>query len=446
MVKARLIVFVLSIIMLVIVLLPFHAFLTVWAGSSFGHYTAFRLWKEDLVFVIGLVVIGLMIADHKMAKEILTTKLSWAIGAYVVLDLAVAAVAHFNHSVSNKALAYGLLDDLRFLAFFIICWAAAIYSKRLNNVWYKLILWPALIVIGFGLLQMFVLPANFLSHYGYGPKTIMPYQTINNNPHYIRILSTLRGADPLGTYLILPISVLAVLLIRYPKSWTWAKLLVLVGAIIVLFGSYSRGAWIGAVLACLFMAASYINFNSLARYKLPIVIGLIILFGLAIGGGLAFRHSHTFENIFFHTQTNSAAPVSSDQAHLTAIEGGLKRVFHHLFGSGPGSSGPGSVYNHDRPARIPENYFLEVGEESGWLGLVLFVIINALVAVKLWQRRDSAFALSLLAALVGITVVNMLTLAWTDDTLSYIWWGLAGLAMVTPIVKNDSKLKAKSLK
>jgi hypothetical protein len=36
----------------------------------------------------------------------------------------------------------------------------------------------------------------------------------------------------------------------------------------------------------------------------------------------------------------------------------------------------------------------------------------------------------LFASLIGITLVNLLLYAWSDDTLSYIWWGLAGIAMV----------------
>ena len=35
--------------------------------------------------------------------------------------------------------------------------------------------------------------------------------------------STLRGANPLGAYLLLPISALVVLLVKYPRQWNWAR-------------------------------------------------------------------------------------------------------------------------------------------------------------------------------------------------------------------------------
>ena len=103
-----------------------------------------------------------------------------------------------------------------------------------------------------------------------------------------------------------------------------------------------------------------------------------------------------------------------------------------ITGLGAGTSGPASIYNHDHHPRITEDYYLEIGEESGWLGMFLFLAIIVGVAYWLWQRRDSPLALTLLAAFVGIAFINLLTLAWTDDTLCYIWWGLAGAALALP--------------
>ncbi len=432
---------VLAIITVVILLLPFHAFLTVWVASNFGHYTIARLWKEGLVTIAGLIVIGWLITDSKLRSAIFGNRLSWLILAYSALDLILALVAKEQHSVSSKALAYGLLDDLRFLAMFIICYAAAIKSKLLNAHWQKLILWPAVIVVLFGLLQMSVLPANVLTHFGYGPKTIMPFETINNNSHYVRILSTLRGADPLGAYLILPISALAVLLVKFKgRLKDWLALALLIAAMVVLFGSYSRAAWIGALLSLLVIGLVIISKQWLRKHQKLLfgALGLIII-ALALGFVL-LSHSSRFQNIFYHTQSNSKVAVSSNQAHLSALKDGVKQVVNHPFGEGPGSSGPASVYNHYRPPLIPENYFLSVGAESGWIGMILFMAINVYLGWLLWQRRRSPFALTLLASLVGITFVNLLALSWTDDTLSYLWWGLAGLCIaVVPSVTKSKK-------
>jgi O-antigen ligase len=235
----------------------------------------------------------------------------------------------------------------------------------------------------------------------------------------------------------LPISALLVLLVRFPKKSSWPKLLLLAGALVTLVGSYSRSAWLGALLAAGFIGLASINTAFIKKYKVQfsaVALSVVIVVGLVAYG---LHSSARFQNIVFHTQTHSSSPVSSDQAHLSALSEGIRTVLQAPFGSGPGTSGPASIYNHDAPARIPENYFLEIGEESGILGIVLFVAINLAIGYLLWRRRNSPFALALLAALIGISFVNLLSLAWTDDTLSYVWWGLAGVALAMPAKDTD---------
>jgi O-antigen ligase len=81
------------------------------------------------------------------------------------------------------------------------------------------------------------------------------------------------------------------------------------------------------------------------------------------------------------------------------------------------------------PARVPENYFLQIGQETGWPGLTLFIMLLAAVAGALWRRRSSPLSLMLLASFVGLNLVALVSHSWTDDTLAYLWWGLAGLAV-----------------
>jgi hypothetical protein len=47
--------------------------------------------------------------------------------------------------------------------------------------------------------------------------------------------------------------------------------------------------------------------------------------------------------------------------------------------------------------------------------------------------------LSLLASLIGISFVNLLSHAWADDTLAYLWWGLAGIAIGTGTKSESGK-------
>ena len=418
--------------MTILLLLPFHAFLTVWGASLFGHYTALRLWKEGLLLLCVIGALYLLSTDHKIRSHTLTRRLVWLILSFIALNLAWGLLAFNQHDVNAKALGYGLISNLRYLVFFLVTWTVALRLTRLRAHWQWLVIWPAMAVVIFGLLQIFVLPHDVLRHFGYGPNTIPAFETINHNQHYYRIASSLRGANPLGAYLLIPISLLTVLMVRPGRNWRRAS--GLTASVVVLFFSFSRSAWVGAAISVSIILLLAVGSAKMRRLAL-IIIGCLVL--LAAGLAIDFRHNARFENFVFHTETHSSVKTSSNQGHTAAIKNGLSNMIHQPLGRGPGTAGPASVYNN-HPSRIAENYFIQVGQETGWLGLALFILINIGVGYLLWLRRADPLALSLFASLVGLTFINMLSHAWADDTLAYIWWGLAGIAMVQLPQKDET--------
>lgn len=408
---------------LIILLLPFHAFLTVWGSTIVGHYTGLRLWKEVLLAICITGVLFLLIADRKIRSHTLSRRLVWLILAYAALVLVWGFLAWSSKEVAAKAVGYGLIVDLRFLAFFLVTWALALRLARMNSRGQWMIYLPAIVVVVVGLLQAFIMPHDFMKHFGYSDLTIPAYETINNNDQYYRISSTLRGANPLGAYLLIPISLLVVLMLRGQRHWR--DVAFLVASFVVLFFSFSRSAWLGTALAigCILLVS--IRSRRMARWAAGITGGLIAA-GVLLT--IALWQNAYFQNLVFHTEDRSTVAVSSNDARSEALRSGLSDMASDPLGDGPGTAGPASVYNHGN-VRISENYFIQVGREVGWLGLLLFVLINAGVAYLLWLRRADPLALSLLASLAGLTLVNLLSHAWADDTLAYIWWGLAGIAM-----------------
>ncbi len=409
---------------LILLLMPFHAFLTVWISSLTGHYTALRLWKEAILLIIGLGTLLLIAIDHKIRSHTLTRRLVWLIFLYVSLNVLYGLFVYSRGDVSLKALGYGLIVDLRFPIFFLVTWSAALRTKRLCYHWQGLVLSACAVVVGFGLLQAFILPDDFLRHFGYGLGTIEPVETINHNRHYVRIASTLRGANPLGAYLIIPISVLTMILVRAKLRRNWHFGL-LAGALITLFFSFSRSAWIGALVSMALVIGLSIKSKKLQQQVLiASCVAVVALAGLALG----LRHNSHFQNVFLHTEDHSLVKTTSNGGHLSALKHGLSDIAHHPLGDGPGTAGPASTYN-PKETRISENYFVQIGQETGLLGLTIFILINLGVGYLLWSRRSDPLALSLFASLIGLTLVNMLSHAWADDTLAYVWWGLAGIAM-----------------
>lgn len=420
-----------TLISVILVLVPFHAFLTVWLASNFGHYTAFRLWKEGVLLGSSLGVLYLLLTDIKIRSHTLSRRLVWLIIAYCGLLLGSGLLALHNHSVTPKALGYGLISDTRFLVFFLFCWMVALRTARLHNNWQRLLLWPAIVVIAFGLLQMLLLPNDFLRHFGYGSQTIAPFETINHNAFYLRIQSTLRGSNPLGAYLVVPLSVLTVLIVRGQRRWQ--RLVLLLAGLLALGFTFSRSAWLGAAIAL--GLAAVLGARSASARRRFIYLGLAGVVALA-GFGLAIRHNSRYQNVVFHTETNTTAPQSSNQGHASALQAGLRDIVHQPLGRGTGTAGPASFYNNHQ-TRIAENYFLQIGQEVGLLGLTLFMLITGAVGYLLWSHRADPLALSLFASLVGLSVINLLAHAWADDSLAYIWWGFAGIAMAPRAILAD---------
>lgn len=431
----------------ILVVIPFHATITVWLASVFGHYTVWRLWKEALLAIIVVGTIVLLIQNtllrRKMWQEPFVRPLLVLIGIYVVLHCMAAAVALLKDEVTLKAAGYGLVSNLRFLAFFVACLVLGSYAAPwVKAHWKQLLLWPAALVVGFGLLQVFMLPVDFLKHVGYGPETIKPYIAIDQKDEYARVQSTLRGPNPLGAYLVIIITAASGLLLA-GRLRSWKLIVGLIATLIVLYETYSRSAWIGVVFSVATLA--WLSVQSVRVRKIVIAVS----FGFAlIGAGAVFvlRDNDHVQNLLFHTDEHSLSSSSSNESRGGVLIKGVDDVIEQPFGRGPGTAGPASVYNEDS-VRISENYFLQIAQEVGIFGCAVFIAICCFAGSALWRvRKTSALPIILIASLVGISVINMVSHAWADDTLAYIWWGFAGLALGSVLLVPSQKGKNRGKK
>lgn len=412
-------------IAVVLVGVPFHAFLTVWGSQLVGHYTLLRLWEEILLTILCIVLAVWLVRDTSVRRQLASQPLVRLVAAYVLLVLALGVVALLKHEVTPKALGYGLIVDLRFVVWLVAVWLVASRSDWLWRHWRRLVFWPLAIVVVFALLQFFALPDNFLVHFGYDKNvTVAPYTTINQNTQTIRAQSFLRGPNPLGAYLALGLGLLAAVIAWSKRYWRMGLLIVF--AALALFVSFSRSGWVGA-----FVAVALVGWWRLySRKTRAILLVAVLAVCLIIGGSFAlFRHSSGVQDALLHVHAGSTAKQTSNEGHLTAVRTGLRDILHEPFGLGPGTAGPASFYNSSHGMRNSESFYLQIGQELGWAGLLLFIAINAMLAIELWRRRAEPLALGLLATLIGLTIVNQLAYAWADETLAYLFWGLAGVAL-----------------
>lgn len=417
----------------ILVLLPFHAFLTTWIGSLVGNVDAVRIWKEVIITLLVAVSSAVLMRRPGIAKSLLADRLLRLIAVYVLLHVLLGVFALMSGRVSLEALLYALLINGRFVVFFLVGHVAAQRSDFFKQHWRRLVLIPAAIVIIFGLVQL-TLPIDFLSRFGYGPDTIPAYQTVDNKLEYQRIQSTLRGANPFGSYLLLILTMVAGLALTAQRKLAYVILGVLGG--MALFFTYSRSAMLG-LFASLLLVAAWHGRHKLSAKKL-LIAGLVLL---VTGGGLlyAFRDNDMVQNTVFHTDEHSQSAQSSNEARAQAFSKGVEDVVREPLGGGPGTAGPASVRNLGHPARIAENYYVQIAQEVGIVGLGVFLAISLLVARRLWQRRADVLSLALLGSLIGVSIINLFLHGWTDDTISLLWWGLAGVALASPALVGSPR-------
>ncbi len=425
-------------VMAILVIAPFYAFLVVVLASHLKHLDLFKIWKEIALASLFVLLVGFVVTHWQSSRLYIKNKLIILSVLYGLLILVVASYDLLTARVSRPAVIYGLLVDGRLIGFFVLVLSISLVKQFHTKVpWRRIIIIPAILVVSFGLLQMTILPKDFLGHFGYNAQTIAPYKTIDNQPNLVRVQSSLRGPNPLGAYLLVISSILVALIIKEPHNpYRKRFMLLLLASLIVLFGTYSRAAWAGAFISLVIILA--LSFKPPPRKSSLVLPGAVIAITILVGTVLLFRNTYLFQNVFFHTSNRSTSSVSSNAQRASAFKNGLHDIINHPFGTGVGSAGPASLRNTKHPARLAENYYLQIGQEIGVIGLVLFIAIQFLVVVHLYNTRNRVLALSLLASFVGLIIVNMTSHAWTDDTLAYVWWGLAGIA-VAPAILNEKR-------
>lgn len=428
----------------IFVLLPFHAVFTTWLGSEFGVIDWFRIWKEILIVGLAAGVSYLLVTDKKLRSTFFYSFLAQLIALYVVYSLLRGSNALINGSVNGEAFAYGLIINLRYLVFFIAVWIVAKKSDLLYRKWLQLLLGPALAVVLFGLFQQLLLEKDVLRHVGYGKDTIPAFQAVDNKPEYARLQSTLRGPNPLGAYLVLVTTTLAGIFLRPGKRFLVA--VSGVAALFVLFFTYSRSAWVGLAISIVVL----LLISNISKRSRMILLSVVLAGTLVVAGGTyVLRDNDYVQNTVFHSDESSLSARSSNEARYGALERGVRDVVDDPFGKGVGTAGPASMRNSEQAPRIAENYYVQLAQEVGVIGLLLYIVVSFMVAKELWWRRNNELlARVLLASFIGITAINFVSHAWTDDTLSLLWWGLAGVAIARPVIlkhnQYDKKGKTKT--
>lgn len=400
-----------------------HAPLSVFFGSLLPEFAEpIKAWKEILLAILGIFALILLTKRRLWGRFTTEWPVRLALG-YILLHLVLGIL--FGGEL--ETVIAGLMIDLRFVAFFLLVYTAALFRPDTVMKLVKVAAAGAALVLGFGLLQMTVLPDDVLKYLGYGQDTIRPFTTIDRNPDFVRINSTLRGPNPLGAMCVIYGSLaLAYLLRRWRATSSHKQIFAAVAlglATVVLFASFSRSAYLAFILAVLVIAIA-------VKVKVPTKRVLVAAGGVIAAGVVVMsfvQSTDWYSNVILHEDPESTVVSKSNQGHIDSLADGVNRAVRQPLGAGVGSTGSASLYDVDTQNDvIIENWYLFVAHESGWLGLALFLALNVLALFSLWYQRNSWLAFGLFGAGVGLILIGLLLPVWADETVAFTWWGLVG--------------------
>jgi hypothetical protein len=422
------------VLLAVLLVIAVHAPLVIWLGSLLPDQAeVLKAWKEILLTMLSVLAVILVTRGRRWPDVLRSIAIKLSL-AYIAIHLLMVLI------IGGDALSVvaGLMIDLRFVVMFILMYVLIVVRPKALPRVLKTVVAGAGIVLSFGLLQITALPDNFLAGIGYSKQTIAPFITIDQNPDFVRINSTLRGPNPLGALAVVYVALaLAYLLNKYAKAGVIRRLAAVAASfagVAVLFATYSRSAYGALVAAVVTLLALSHQINK----RLLLLGG--ILFAWAGGLLLLTAQSDWFSNVILHEDPESTVVTKSNDEHFRSLEVGLQRMASEPLGHGVGSTGSASLYDNDATNDIViENYYFFVAHEAGWLGLALFVGLFGYILIQLYYRRSEWWALGLCASGIGLALIGVLLPIWADDTVAVLWWGLAGAAIAVPIRQKANR-------
>jgi hypothetical protein len=420
-----------------------HPFVAAAVGSWTGGFAPIKIWKD---IVIGLVAVGAItygLVRAKIRKKLFEDHLIGFAALYALLTLIVFVA---SQSYENKSGFAGLIFNLRFVALFLIVrifmYGASISQEKLIHIRSFLSKWVIVIATAialFGIAQTLILPSDFMTHFGYnGVTTISPVSTVDDNINVRRAFSTLNDANELGAYLIIPIMLGLERLMRTKKRQYFVCTLIMVVGLCL---SYSRAALIGLVVAGVIFCVPYLC--SRLNRRTFILGGVGIISVLATVLLVATMYPPARLAIFHSSPKDNSLVQGSTFDHYVATKDGIKDAVEYPFGRGVGEAGPASFYNtSDGKSRIAENYYVQIAQEVGFVGLVLFILSIVAGLKQVLSTKGIAYSMSFFAGFAGVAIVAMFLHTWASDVVSYVAWGLLGVFLPAPPANAERRTTA----
>jgi hypothetical protein len=229
--------------------------------------------------------------------------------------------------------------------------------------------------------------------------------------------------DPLscGFYLVLPFAVAVERRLRERLRSGAGLLLILIAAALLL--TQTRAALIGAIAVVFLALRSSAGRTSRRRTQFAVIFaaGVIVALPAVTAIGLSERVSRT---------ASGREPSSID--HVQSFWTGVDAIEAAPLGHGLGTSAGVGQRFAAAQATITENYYLQVGVETGVIAMALFLALTLVMIRYVGRATRSTGDLGATAtrsAAIGLAIGALLLHAWLEFSVSWVLWSLAGASI-----------------
>ena len=388
-----------------------------WAGIKWN------LWKE----LILLFLTAWWLVEFIVQKRWRSWRPDW-LDILIVIYMALGLFTGLLWTKNLYHIFVGAKYDFSFLWAFFLARHFNLSSDEKNTI-YRWASYSLIAVLLFGLIQYWLLPPSIMTVFGYlplaGGHTWVPggalpmYHTIGEAGVTRRLFATFSGPNNYSFYLLWAIPFLWF----YPpvrkqlKTWCTLPRLLSGIAMVSLVLTFSRSAYLGLLGMFLgYLILVFKKSKTLLKTLIWTVVGAV-----GVVGCLWFINPHLFDSVILR--------VSSSCGHFDRTISAFQESLNYPWGEGLGKAGPASCYFPDQygGCLIPENWYLQVALEMGYLGLIIFLAVLILTARRLWTLRATPFAAASGLSLIGISIACLFLHAWEDAAASLTLWIILGL-------------------
>lgn len=234
----------------------------------------------------------------------------------------------------------------------------------------------------------------------------------------VRIGSVFLGAGTCGFYLLLSFALGLERTVRRGPWLTGLLPTLLIGAALLL--TQTRSAIVGGLIVAFLAFQPTAGRARHFRTQAAIVLGALAL--VAVPAAAATGVLSRFALLNSSSDTSTAG-------HARGFSAGLGVVAENPLGLGLGTGAGTGQRFAVQDTTIPENNYLEIGDEIGILPMLVFVALAVALILRLRRSaraRPDPLLSATMAAATGLAVGAWFLQTWSDLSVAWTFWGVAG--------------------